>query len=47
VTPGTLTTDEFGNCFLSMATSGIDMDKIAALTSGGAAGCFINTATIK
>ena len=45
VTPGTLTTDEFGNCFLSMATSGIDMDKIAALTSGGAAGCFINTAT--
>jgi len=44
VEPGTLTTDEFGNCFLSMATSGIDMDKISALTSGGA-GCFINTAT--
>jgi len=46
VTPGTLTTDEFGNCFLSMATSGIDMDKISALTSGGG-GCFINTAGIK
>jgi len=44
VTPGTLTTDEFGNCFLSMATSGIDMDKISALTSGSA-GCFIETAS--
>jgi hypothetical protein len=42
VTPGTLTTDEYGNCFLSMATSGIDMDKISALTSGSA-GCFIDT----
>jgi len=46
VTPGTLTTDEYGNCFLSMATSGIDMDKISALTSGSA-GCFIDTAGIK
>jgi hypothetical protein len=43
VTPGTLSTDDYGNCFLSMATSGIDMDKISALTSGSA-GCFIETA---
>jgi len=46
VTPGTLITDEYGNCFLSMATSGIDMDKVSALTSGSAA-CFIDTAGTK
>ena len=39
VTPGTVTVDDYGNCFLSMAVSSIDATK---LSSGG--GCFIETA---
>ena len=41
VTPGKMVTDNFGNCFLGMAVSGIDMTKL----SSGGAGCFIDTAT--